>query len=60
MPQDAVEFAAIMFKTPAPEYPAMMSVTRAETVVAAVKNRLQEAASASRIKVIARAVAAAT
>ncbi|MDO6966136.1 IS66-like element accessory protein TnpA [Rhizobium alvei] len=59
-PEDAVEFAAMVVETPAPEQPAVESVTRAEIVVGPVTIRLEEGASASRIAAIARALAAET
>ncbi|MBB4409517.1 IS66-like element accessory protein TnpA [Agrobacterium radiobacter] len=59
-PEDAVEFAAMVIETPAPEQPAVKSGTRAEIVVGPVTIRLEEGASVSRIAAIARALAAAT
>ncbi|QXC52447.1 transposase (plasmid) [Agrobacterium salinitolerans] len=59
-PEDAVEFAAVVVETPAPEQPAVKSDTRAEIVIGPVTIRLEEGASASRIAAIARALAAAT
>ncbi|UJW73553.1 transposase [Rhizobium sp. SL42] len=59
-PEDAVEFAAIVVDTPAPEPLAVKVASRAEIVVGPVTIRLEEGASASRIAAIARALAAAT
>lgn len=59
-PKDAVEFAAVVVRTPAPESPTVNAVSRAEIVVGSVTIRLEEGASASRIAAIARALAAAT
>ncbi|MBB6178322.1 IS66-like element accessory protein TnpA [Pseudorhizobium flavum] len=58
-PGDAVEFAAIVVDTPAPEPLTVKVASRAEIVVGPVTIRLEEGASASRIAVIARALAAA-
>lgn len=61
-PEDAVEFAAVVVETPAPE-PAPLAakaVSRAEIIVGAITIRLEEGASAARIAAIARAMAAAT
>ena len=59
-PEDAVEFAAIVVDTPAPEPLAVKVASRAEIVVGPVTIRLEEGASAARIAAIARALAAAT
>ena len=59
-PEDAVEFAAIVVDTPAPEPLTVEVASRAEIVVGPVTIRLEEGASASRIAAIARALAAAT
>lgn len=59
-PEDAVEFAAMVVETPAPEPPTVIAVSRAEIVVGPVTIRLEEGASAARIAAIARALAAAT
>ncbi|MCF6371182.1 IS66-like element accessory protein TnpA [Rhizobium halophilum] len=59
-PEDAVEFAAIVVDTPAPEPPTVKAATRPEIVIGPVTIRLEEGASASRIAAIARAMAAAT
>ena len=59
-PDDAVEFAALVVETPAPELPTAKQTTRAEIVVGRVIIRLEEGASAARIAAIARALAAAT
>ncbi|APO77559.1 MULTISPECIES: transposase [Rhizobium] len=57
-PEDVVEFAAMVVETPAPEPPAAKQTSRAEIVVGAVTIRLEEGASATRIAVIARVLAA--
>ncbi|WP_210190814.1 MULTISPECIES: IS66 family insertion sequence element accessory protein TnpB [unclassified Rhizobium] len=59
-PEDAVEFAAIVVETSAPQPPTLKTVSRAEIVVGPVTVRLEEGASAARIAAIARALAAAT
>jgi transposase len=59
-PEDAVEFAAIVVDTPAPEPPMVAAATRPEIVVGPVTILLEQGASASRIAAIARALAAAT
>ena len=59
-PEDAVEFAAMVIETTAPEQPTVKAVSRAEIVVGAVTIRLEERASATRIAAIARALVAAT
>jgi len=59
-PEDAVEFAAIVVDTPAPEPPSVKAPNRAEIIVGPVTIRLEEGASAARITAIARALAAAT
>lgn len=59
-PEDAVEFAAIVVDTPAPEPLTVEVASRAEIVVGPVTIRLEEGASASRIAAIARALVAAT
>ena len=59
-PEDAVEFAAMVVDTPAPEPPAAKQISRAEIVVGSVTIRLEEGASAARIAAIARALAATT
>ena len=59
-PKDAVEFAAMIIETPAPEQPTVKAATGAEIVVGPVTIRLEEGASAARIAAIARALAAAT
>ncbi|WP_245454731.1 MULTISPECIES: transposase [unclassified Mesorhizobium] len=59
-PEDAVEFAAMVIDTPAPEPPTAKQTSRAEIVVGPVTIRLEEGASAARIAAIARALAAAT
>jgi len=61
-PEDAVEFAAVVVETPAPEPEplAAKAVSRAEIIVGAITIRLEEGASAARIAAIARAMAAAT
>ncbi|MDI6838757.1 MAG: transposase [Rhizobiaceae bacterium] len=59
-PEDAVEFAAVVVETPAPEPLAAKAVSRAEIIVGAITIRLEEGASAARIAAIARAMAAAT
>ncbi|KRB49294.1 transposase [Rhizobium sp. Root708] len=61
-PEDAVEFAAMVVKMPAPEPepPTAKAVSRAEIVVGPVTIRLEEGASAARIAAIARALAAGT
>ena len=59
-PEDAVEFAAMVVDTPAPEPPAAKQISRAEIVIGPVTIRLEEGASAARIAAIARALAAAT
>ena len=60
VPEDAVEFAAIVVDTPATGPLTVKIASRAEIVVGAVTIRLEEGASASRIAAIARALAAAT
>lgn len=57
-PEDAVEFAAVVVETPAPETPRSKAVSRAEIVVRPATIRLEEDASAARIAAIARALAA--
>ena len=59
-PEYAVEFAAIVVDTPAPEPQTVKVASRAEIVVGPVTIRLEDGASASRIAAIARALAAAT
>ena len=59
-PEDAVEFAAIVVDTPAPEPQTVKVPSRAEIVVGPVTIRLEEGAPASRIAAIARALAAVT
>ena len=59
-PEDAVEFAAIVVDTPAPEPLAVKVPSRAEIVVGPVTIRLEEGASAARIAAIARALSAVT
>ena len=59
-PEDAVEFAAIVVDTPAPEPLTVEVASRAEIVVGPVTIRLEEGASASGIAAIARALVAAT
>ncbi|WP_168333804.1 transposase [Rhizobium anhuiense] len=59
-PEHAVEFAAMVVDTPAPEPQTVKVASRAEIVVGPVTIRLEEGASASRIAAIARALAAAT
>lgn len=59
-PDDAVEFAAIVVDTPAPEPQAAKVASRAEIVVGPVTFFLEEGASASRIPANARALAATT
>jgi transposase len=59
-PEDAVEFAAMVVETPAPEPTAVKAVSRAEIVVGPVTIRLEEGASAARIAAIARALTATT
>ncbi|WP_287304014.1 transposase [Mesorhizobium sp.] len=59
-PEDAVEFAAMVIDTPAPEPPTAKQSSRAEIVVGPVTIRLEEGASAARIATIARALAATT
>jgi transposase len=59
-PEDAVEFAAVVVGTPAPESATVNAVSRAEIVVGSVTIRLEEGASASRIAAIAHALAAGT
>jgi transposase len=51
-PEDAVEFAAIVVDTPAPEPQTVKVPSRAEIVVGPVTIRLEEGASASRIAAI--------
>lgn len=58
-PEDAVEFAAMVVETPAPEPLSVKPVSRTEIVVGPVTIRLEEGASAARIAAIARALAAA-
>lgn len=53
-PEDAVEFAAMVIETPAPEQPTVKAVGRAEIVVGSITIRLEEGASATRIAAIAR------
>jgi len=60
VPEDAVEFAAMVIETPAPKQPTVKAAPRAEIVVGPVTIRLEEGASAARIAAIARALAAAT
>jgi len=59
-PEDAVEFAAIVVDTPAPEPPMVKAATRPEIVVGPVTILLEEGASAARIAAIARALLATT
>ncbi|WP_142889809.1 IS66-like element accessory protein TnpA [Rhizobium rhizogenes] len=59
-PEDAVEFAAMVVETPAPEPLAAKAVSRTEIVFGLVTIHLEEGASAARIAAIARALAAAT
>jgi len=63
-PGDAVEFAAMVVKTPTqigtPEPPTIEAASRIEIIVGPVTIRLEEGASAARIAAIARALAAAT
>ncbi len=59
-PEDAVEFAAMVVETPAPEPPTAKQTTRTEIIVGPVTIRLEEGASAARIAAIARSLAAAT
>ncbi|KJF70841.1 MULTISPECIES: IS66-like element accessory protein TnpA [Agrobacterium] len=59
-PEDAVEFAAMVVETPAPELPTSKAISRAEIVIGPVTIRLEEGAPAARIAAIARALAAAT
>jgi transposase len=59
-PEDAVEFAAMVVETPAPEPPAAKQASRAEIVIGPFTIRLEEEASAARIAAIARALAATT
>lgn len=47
-PGDAVEFAAMVVETPAPEPPSVKPVCRTEIVVCPVTIRLEEGASAAR------------
>ena len=58
-PEDAVEFAAVVVETPAPEPLSVKPVSRTEIVVGPVTIRLEEGASAARIAAIARVLAAA-
>lgn len=58
-PRDAVEFAALIVDTPAPEPPSVRPVCRTEIVVDPLTIRLEEGASAARIAAITRALAAA-
>ncbi len=58
-PEDAVEFAAMVVETPAPEPPSVKPVCRTEIVIGPVTIRLEEGASVARIAAIARALAAA-
>ena len=57
-PEDAVEFAAIVVDTPAPEQQTVKVASRAEIVVGPVTIRLEEGASVARIAAVARALAA--
>jgi len=57
-PEDAVEFAAMVIETTAPEPPTAKQTSRAEIVIGPVTIRLEEGASAVRIAAIARALAA--
>ncbi|WP_031355787.1 IS66-like element accessory protein TnpA [Mesorhizobium sp. LSJC265A00] len=57
-PEDAIEFAAMVVETPAPEPATAKANSRAEIVVGPVTIRLEEGASAARIAAIARALAA--
>jgi len=57
-PEDAVEFAAMVIETTAPEPPTAKQPSRAEIVIGPVTIRLEEGASAVRIAAIARALAA--
>lgn len=59
-PDDAVEFAAIVIDTPAPELQTFKVASRAEIVVGRVTIRLEEGASVARIAAIARALSVAT
>lgn len=53
-PVDAVEFAAMVIETPAPEQPTVKAAPRAEIIVGPVTIRLEEGASAARVASIAR------
>lgn len=59
-PEDAVEFAAMVVETTAPEPPTPKQTSRTEIVIGPVTIRLEEGASAARIAAIARALAATT
>ncbi len=59
-PEDAVEFAAMVIETPAPEPPTVKAATRPDIVIGPVTIRLEEGASTARIAAIARALAATT
>jgi transposase len=57
-PEDAVEFAAVVVGTPAPQLLTVKDASRIEIVVGSITIRLEEGASASRIAALARALAA--
>ena len=59
-PEDAAEFAAVVLDMPASAHAPAEAASRAEIVVGPVTIRLEEGASAARIAVIARALAATT
>lgn len=59
-PEDAVEFAALVVDTPAPEQQTVKVASRVEIVVGPVTIRLEEGASVARIAAVARALAATT
>lgn len=59
-PEDAVEFAAMVIETTAPEPPTAKQTCRTEIVIGPVTIRLEEGASVARIAAIARSLAAAT
>lgn len=58
VPEDAMEFAAMVVDTPVAE-PPIKEVTRPEIIVGPVLIRLEEGASAARIVAVARALASA-
>ncbi|WCK21709.1 transposase [Agrobacterium tumefaciens] len=59
-PADAVEFAAMVIETPAPEPPTVKAAPRPKIVIGPVTIRLEEGASTARIAASARALAATT